>query len=288
MAISKMIKDTLVLTPTLGERSSLHATIKSVHSIYPYRVKHVLIGPVSNLLVYQAEYPWIEILDDRYSSGVYSALNLGLKNYPEYKYFAYINDDDAWLSAFQELFDILDNNSGFDFVYARTCFNTNRHPFYVPGSWLPYPNYFTFFFQHGIPIFTQQSLLLRRSCLFFLGDRFNEDFPISADSLMWSQVTRYFKGYPLNRIVSVYDLTGSRISSSSANMINDCNGLKRSAYRSSNMALFISAHIFYKLYNSPVYFLRLYKSFAYFLASFCRTLFVFLGSLWVNVVHHRQ
>ena len=209
----------LVVTPTLGRRSSLKRTILSVACIGGDRVHHVLSGPPSQLLQYSKQFPWIDIFDDSGSSGVYGSINAVLKSdkFSSYEFFAYLNDDDYWLPGFSRLLNVIHEKRSVDVVYARTVFvrpgDSGRLRL---GPFTPALLDAASLFSVGIPAFTQQSLILRLQLLHDHG-LFDLSRPISADSILWQRILEASpRVVSLNVFASVYDLRGERLSNNPA------------------------------------------------------------------------
>jgi len=248
----------LVLTPSLGIRNSLHATIRSVYNYASIPFKHVLIGPYLNLRKYLDLYPHLEILDDNSSQGVFAALNKGLALHNSYTLFAYLNDDDYWLPGFTALVKAIQHDPTLDFCYGRAIFATNDYNNFKCGSYWPFYKNYTSLYRYNIPIFTQQSLIIRRSSFASIGDSFDESYPLSADSIKWIYLTKFLKGVGLNVYASVYSLDPGRLSS----LLNSHNShdavFDQLLVHTCESTLCIVILICYRLYNLPIYLQRLY------------------------------
>jgi hypothetical protein len=248
----------LVITPTLGRRASLHRTIQSVRKYGEHSV-HVIVGPQDlrkNLLTL---YPWIDFLEDDSRLGIFHAVNIGLQAYPNYEFFSFINDDDYWLPGFSTLIKFARANPALSFVYGKTVFSMHQYSRFKSGSFSPFYRHFPALLQFGIPIFTHQSLIVRRHYLKLLGDQFDLAYPLSADSQMWARFVHHsFPGKGLNVFASVYSLDPGRLSLDRQLLTKD------HAQRSSSISIdsepfFVSLLrvLLYRLINVPCYLSRM-------------------------------
>jgi hypothetical protein len=248
------MKDTLVITPTLGSRISLLHTINSVHAIAGHRVCHVLVGPIANLLPIKDECPWISLLDEPPDPGIYHALNHAISVFASrYNYFAYINDDDFWLPGFSRLFDCLDANPGVDLCYGRTVFTNNFTPC-RNGAFFPYPRFFRQLLKFNIPMFTQQSILVRMATVLNAGS-FDASYPLSADTQLWLKILASgVLARGINCFASCYEIGGKRLSldmslqGSAMERDRFDNRFPKSCRLSDYLIMF-----YYRLYNFPAY-----------------------------------
>ena len=255
----------LVVTPTLGKRSSLKKTILSVASIGGDNIRHVLSGPRANLDQYSLQFPWIEIFDDNGASGVYESINalLSSDHYNSYKYFAYINDDDQWLPGFSSLINAVKEDSTIDIAYGRTIFIlSDRRCSIRPGAFTSRPADAILLFQTGIPAFTQQSMIVRKKLLHDQG-LFNLSLPITADSAMWTSILKEKPSVvAFNIFASAYELRGQRLSTNTSLIRTEDDAIHSNSKKSS-IAInkkHVMAVILYRITNIPVYLSRLISS----------------------------
>lgn len=249
----------LVVTPTLGTRQSLAQTILSVRLYGGSMVSHVLVGPSSTLDAYQKAYPWLTILEQPNTKGVYPALNHALKTYGnKFPYFAYINDDDCWTEGFTKLLACLLGNKTIDIVYGRVLYGSIGKPV-QKGPYFPIYKWFKFLSSKGIPFITQQSIVIKMDLILrFRG--FDESLPLSADSNLWSQVfSSSVKVKSFNLFCSYYEKEGSERLSFDPKYINlDANvGGQVRSFEFSPYGWF--KIIVYRLFNSPLYLERFIK-----------------------------
>jgi len=257
--------DTLVLTPSLGSRSSIVDTILSVKLYGQHRVDHILVGPSSQLNSYKTSFPWVKILNCSDKSGVYKALNYGLRLYGDsYKYFAYINDDDSWSPGFTKLFSFLDSNPDVDLVYGRVVFGNFRHPLKI-GAFFPFPRLFRPLLRHGVPLFTQQAVIVRIDALSFV-NFFDESLPVSADSDCFLRLVESgFKVKGISSVCAYYDTLGfDRLSHNTSLLEIDRLAVAGHSTPPRSAARHVIANckdyvalVIYRLYNLPVYLVRL-------------------------------
>lgn len=183
--------DILVVTATLGNRSTLEKTIQSVSDIGTDRVFHVVIAPESKYNYLQNKFPHVKvIIEPETCNGIYSALNFALRKYAlDYKYLTYINDDDYWLPNYGELIDVLDKNHDFDAVYGKVCYvNANDKVIGLQTSSSRYKAFGALLSQNII-LFTQQATLMRSELFLKIGG-FDESFKLVADTNFWLQAIK--------------------------------------------------------------------------------------------------
>ncbi len=158
------MKRILVLTPTLGTRSTLDVTIKNVSSFGQGKCHHVLVAPENAISRLKEKYH-IDILqecaDER---GIYSALNHGFNELLDgYDYLTFINDDDYWLSDFSSLIDSITTDV-WDMVYARTCYVDEKGAFLTEQTSCPWFSWFGGLLKRkGIVMLTQQATIIKTS-----------------------------------------------------------------------------------------------------------------------------
>lgn len=208
-------RNTLVITPTLGDRESLSRTVESVEMIGKDRVDHILTCPQSKVEDLKKRFPSLKIIPEPENfKGIYGALNNVINKYfKDYKYFTYINDDDYWLQGFQNLISLLDKNSNIDAVYGRVNYY-NEQGFCI-GSQTSSKRYksFKILLKSKIILFTQQTTLIRTS-IFEYGYRFDDSYKLVADTKFWiNLIDSGFKFHYLNQIVAAYTLQNNQLSS---------------------------------------------------------------------------
>lgn len=210
-----MIKqDTLVVTPTLGNRNStLLRTIESVKKIGGKRVKHVIVGPKSKEDEIKKFTNISYLSEPEDCKGIYQAVNHGLKSLADdYEYLTYINDDDYWMDGFHGLFEKLQNDPSLDVVYGKTLIvDENNEPIKTPGTTKFYKSFKTLY-QNSIPLFTQQSTLMK-SKVFIDAGGFDEHFKLVSDSFFWMSLIENNKKFGfVNKICAGYTFQDDRLS----------------------------------------------------------------------------
>lgn len=208
-------KDILVVTATLGTRSTLGRTIESVKTVGGARVEHVLVVPAKSLSDIKTEYPGIKVIaepDD--CKGIYSALNFGLSKYAkDYKYLTYINDDDYWSPEFSSLITILDDDDTIDIAYGRVNFIDEDNDFIATQVSSPRYKAFSELLANRIVLFTQQATLLKSS-LFIDLSGYDESFKLAADTKFWMDaIALGAKLKFVNTICAMYMLQDDQLSS---------------------------------------------------------------------------
>ena len=124
----------LFLTPTLGVRDSLHLTIKSVYNLSKLvPLHHYLVGPSRPSEPFLKAYPHLRHYQATTNKGIFNELSEAYENlFSNYRYFAYINDDDTVLPSFAELYYLLEQ-SGLAFSFGRVVALHQRDS-YLMGS----------------------------------------------------------------------------------------------------------------------------------------------------------
>lgn len=261
-----MTIDLLVVTPTLGKRKSVCRTIESVIGLnLGSRLLHVIVGPLDSISWIKLKYPNVIIFGETKSGGVYTALNEVLRSkYSETELFCYINDDDVFLPDFRKLFEKLYRSNNLDFCYGRTIF-TKNHKYHSKGSFFPFYRAYSILLNNNIPLFTQQSLVLRTQCIINSG-YFDESSPLSADSLMWNSIiAKGAKGLGMNIFCSYYELDGPRLSLNTKLVELDSIAYKDPLRKSPSLRHLINntvqcfVVILYRAWNLPTYANRLLK-----------------------------
>lgn len=206
-----MVYDTLVVTPTLGTRVSIEKTIDSVQRFGRGRCRHLIVGPEEAILKLGSRYGWLHLLDDGGSTGIYGALNKAIRVFGgDYRYFAYINDDDQWLEGYSCLFDCLDGDESVGLAYGKTLLE--KKDLQTECAWFPEWKHFGTLLDHGVPIFSQQSVLCRIDVLPGRSP-FNERYPLSADSELWrTLINDGVKCKALGIVCSTSKMDGDRLS----------------------------------------------------------------------------
>lgn len=255
--------DILVVTPTLGSRSSVSQTIETVQLVGGSRVFHCIVGPLARIMWIQSMYPHIHLLDDRGCNGIYSALNFAISSFSQkYQYFAYINDDDYWLPGFKELVSRLDTSSSLSLIYGRTRFVTSNGRYIKTISSFPYPRCFKSLMKFNVPIFTQQSVLCRLSDLIELGG-FDEMYRILADSelfLRWIESGR--KVASASVVCSCYCFEGDRLSNDRSSASSDLvrlQGMHALTISLSDLLVLMA----FRLYNTLGYLSNVFRIFLF-------------------------
>lgn len=255
--------DTLIVTATLGDRKSLTKTIDSVAEIGGKRVKHVLVTPANKLEKLQIEFPEYEILPEPKQAGIYAALNYGLmKSVGEFKYLGYINDDDYWLPAFQQLFDSLDNSPQIDVAYGRVAYVDPQCRPIGESTSSPRIKAFHPLLTRGIPLFTQQATLMRRE-LFIQLDGFDTNFKLIADTDFW--LRSVFSGANFqyrNSLCAAYSIHDEQLSAQTSLQKREHEELL-TIYRKPLWLNSFFEETLFRVWNLPTYIKRFYfwKSF---------------------------
>ena len=178
-------QDTVIVTPTLGDRPSLARTVDTVAMIGGDRVKHVLVCPQSSKDKLQHKFPRCEIVGEPEKSGVYGAVNFGLRNsIAGCEYLSYINDDDYWLPHYKNLFAILDRKSEVDLAYGRVNYVDESDNLIFESTSSGNYKSFKSLIGRDVVLFTQQAVLMRRRVYETLNG-FDESYRLVADTEFW-------------------------------------------------------------------------------------------------------
>jgi len=258
--MASSLPDILVVTPTLGTRSTLSRTINSVKQVIGERLFHCIVGPVSSTSWIRDEFDHVHLLDDSGCSSIYDALNHAIHTYASsFSYFAYINDDDFWLPAYASLVQCLDDCSDITLVYGRTQVHDLNGNFVKILGHYPTCSPFASLLRFRIPIFTQQSVLCRTADLLQLNG-FDTRYSLAADTDLWARWV--LSSRPIahcHKVCSSYCFDGSRLSNN--DVLAAAEGLMlNEAYSKSSFILDIFSLLAFRVYNIPLYLGRLVKA----------------------------
>ena len=253
------MKRILVLTPTLGTRSTLDLTIKNVRRFGQGKCHHVLVAPENAISRLKEKY-YIDILqecaDER---GIYSALNHGFKTLLDgYDYLTFINDDDYWLSDFSSLIDSITTDV-WDMVYARTCYVDEKGAFLTEQTSCPWFSWFGGLLKRkGIVMLTQQATIIKTSLFRQLAgfDTSISWLPIPNFWLEASMIPDLKVKY-IDKVVAAYCVQEGQLSSD-ANLQQAENERLLKEYPNLQRAS-LSQYLIYRLYNWRIYFRRFFR-----------------------------
>lgn len=177
--------DTVIVTPTLGDRPSLARTVETVAAIGGDRVKHVLVCPQSCTDKLQQQFPKCQVLSEPEKTGVYGAVNYGLRSSIDgCQYLSYINDDDYWLPSYKNLFSMLDRNTDIDLAYGRVIYVDEKDKLIFESTSSGDYKSFKSLIGRDVVLFTQQAVLMR-SKVFETLNGFDETYRLVADTEFW-------------------------------------------------------------------------------------------------------
>jgi len=249
--------DTLIVTPTLGLRTSLKRTVASVKHIGKGRVKHILVAPSKHCFSLRKQFPELEVLEEPSScKSIYEALNFAFGLYANsYKYCGFINDDDYWLDGFESLFKILDADISVDVVYAKTLYVDKDNKIIGEQSCSSHYHAFYSLLSSGITLFTQQATL-SRSKWYADVPLFDTNYALVADTKFWWQIIK--KGAKLkyiNRVCAAYMVQEGQLSSNTQLQLKE---IKQLLAEDRNKIKFIILFhkIIFKIINTPLYIKR--------------------------------
>lgn len=254
--------DTLVVTPTLGNRDSLSKTIQTVAAIGGARVKHVLVTPSRKYSELQARFPDLEIVPEPENcKGIYMALNYALKKFAsDFTYLTYINDDDYWLPDFGQLFLALDNHEHIEVAYGRTLFVDESGSIRGEQTSMPVYKSFHYLLHADIILFTQQATLMR-SAVYMQHNGFDETYKLVADSAFWVQLIRSgVKFKYVNTLCAAYTIQENQLSSNKTVQTTEHKRLMNQSGRLKHPYKITLYKWLFRVYNARIYLSRVYSS----------------------------
>ena len=252
--------DTLVVTATLGNRSSLSRTIDSVKTIGGNRVRHIIVAPAPACEMISKNHPHVKVISEPENcKGIYPALNYGLKSFAaDFRYLTYINDDDFWTPGFKVLFDEMDRHKDTDVVYGRVNYvNAKGH---IIGEQTSSPRYRDFgnLLYKNVILFTQQATLTRSKLFLELGG-FDESFKLVADSKFWLEaINANSKFRYVNKICAAYTIQKGQLSSDKTLQKDEHERLILSNDIANPFQVIINV-LFFRLWNVKIYLKRFIK-----------------------------
>lgn len=248
----------LVITATLGDRSSLSRTIESVRNINAGNISHVIVAPESRISEIEGKYKIKCIPEPKGKKGIYAALNYGFYTYAkDYDYITFINDDDYWLPSFGKMIDILNKDSSIDFIYSKTLYVDENNRVFRKQSCSNQFYSFLNLFHRDIILFTQQTTLLRSELFFKIGG-FDESYKLIADTKFWIELSllkpnyRYFDDF-----TACYTIQDNQLSSDKTVQGKEHYRLKKEYPVKDNIGMRI-AEFKYRLINIRNYIQRLF------------------------------
>ena len=248
----------LVITATLGNRSSLLRTIECVRNINVGNISHVIIAPKSRISDIERKYKIKCIPEPKGKKGIYAALNYGFYTYAkDYDYITFINDDDYWLPSFSKMIDILNKDSSIDFIYSKTLYVDENNRVFRKQSCSNQFYSFLDLFHRDIILFTQQTTLLRSELFFKIGG-FDESYKLIADTKFWIELSllkpnyRYFDDF-----TTCYMIQDNQLSSDKTVQRQEHYRLKKEYPVKDNIGMRI-AEFKYRLINIGNYIQRLF------------------------------
>ena len=210
------MKKILVITATLGNRTTLGRTIESVKQVGRDNVKHIIICPDNVISSIKSLYGDIECIPELPGKkGIYAALNHGFNTYGRgYEYLTFINDDDYWLPGYRQVIDTMLSNNSLDLVYGRTRYIDEKgDTIGSQTSWGNLKSFGPLLKKYNIVLLTQQSTLIKSDLYFKIGG-FDESYKLVADSKFWTIAsTMNIKYQYLNKECAAYMIQEGQLSS---------------------------------------------------------------------------
>ena len=250
--------DTLIVTPTLGNRSTLIRTVDSIKKIGGDRVKHVLITPADRIEKLKVQFPELEIISEPLDCiGIYQALNFAiLKLAKDYKYLSYLNDDDFWLPNFKYIFQEMDKHSEIDIVYGRVKFIDDQAK--VIGEQASTGQYKAFgnLLKYNVVLFTQQATLIRSNVFYEIGG-FDNSYKLIADTKFWLNAVNHKKKFKyINVVCAAYMFQKHQLSSDNSLQMKEHKRLLHDIPKTNFVNTFIDL-LLYRCFNVRIYLTRI-------------------------------
>lgn len=249
----------LVVTATLGNRSTLKKTIDSVRRVGGNDVKHVIVAPQSRIAAISQEYGVECLAELPNKKGIYAALNHGFCTYGrQYKYMTFINDDDYWLPDYRSLIDAMLHDDTLDMVYGRTRYIDDMGQ--TIGTQTCYSRFSSFvsLFKQGIVMLTQQATIIKSDCYFRVGG-FDESYKLVADTKFWLQLSMcndlHYKY--LNKECAAYMIQEGQLSSDKSTQSSESARLRAEV---ANMRSSTWDRLLFRLFNAPIYVRRICRT----------------------------
>ncbi len=255
--------DTVIVTPTLGDRPSLARTVETVASIGGSRVKHVLVCPSSKMEKLSLQFPNCRIVCEPEKIGVYGAVNFGLRSSIEgSRYVSYINDDDYWLPSYRNLFSILDRDTHIDLAYGRVNYVDEDDNLIFESTSSGNYRAFKSLIGRNVVLFTQQAVLMR-SKVYSQLNGFDESYRLVADTEFWIRaIEAKFKMAFYDATCAGYMIQSGQLSGDLQLSAQETQRIKES-HRISNGWQARLAVMRYRVRNVPTYF-RLWRTYGTF------------------------
>lgn len=255
-----MEQDILVITATLGNRETLARTIQTVREIGGNRVKHVIVAPASIIPKIKERYQDIECLaEPKGRKGIYAALNHGFRTYGKnYKYLAFINDDDYWLPNYKLLIDTIYKDNSLSLVYGKTCYIDKYNTIIGNQTCSNQFKQFIPLICKGIVLLTQQATLMTSELYFKIGG-FDESYVLVADTKFWAKASLLnIKTKYINKVCAAYMIQTGQLSSDKQTQKNEHLKLIQT-YNHSSSLIQRTAKFFFRLNNINIYINRFIK-----------------------------
>lgn len=208
----------LVVTPTLGSSAWLAETVASV-AAQALDVVHVLAAPLPLRAELKRRFPHTHVVPDAgRSGGLYGALNAALaQTPPTWDWFTYINDDDALLPGFREVFrSHIRSVHPEPVVYGDVALVTEAGDVLSRVTTEGNPAWIPALLQQGISPLMQQGMLFRRDTVLHLRG-FDLRYRLCADLDFWLRAYAAgdrFRYYP--RRVAQFRLRRGQLSGNTA------------------------------------------------------------------------
>jgi len=184
-------QEILVVTPTLGRSPWLEQTVDSVAQLMNAgsNLRHLLVTPSPELNRLKAAFPDQEVIVEvPGKTGLYGAINTAADSSDDWDWLTYVNDDDILRPDFGRVVEAAANDLA-DVIYGRVSYIDAEGQVLGAFPVESRPRRLASLMAAGIPPFTQQGTLVRRTCFDQLGG-FDSQYPLAADFDFWVRAVR--------------------------------------------------------------------------------------------------
>lgn len=190
----------IVVTPTLGQSPFLGQTVASVGEVAKrLPLRHILVCPDSVRRELGRRFPEVEVIGEKSGGSLYKAVEDGLREAGDWKWFTYINDDDCLLPGFADMVQRHEKLNTEAVAYGLVDLLDEEGSRIAPFPICRNPKWFYPLWWMGLTPFTQQGTLVSREVWVRLSG-FDSEFRLNADFAFWAKAMREnvpFSFYPI-------------------------------------------------------------------------------------------
>lgn len=186
-----MIKNLIVITPTLGRSRFLEETVRSVADVArEISLRHLLVCPAGEVAALAERFPEATVVGETSAGGgLYGAVANALAAAGEWRWFTYINDDDLLSPGFAEMAARHDASNTSSIAYGKVDLIDEEGRKIAPFPICRNPRWFYALWSMGITPFTQQGSLVSREVWDRVGG-FEGEFRLNADFAFWAKAMK--------------------------------------------------------------------------------------------------